>query len=61
MTKTEDAQRTQGSDGEPSGRSPAGPGWFESSWDLGCGLEIREEQPPDDALPREWLEGRLLG
>ena len=29
---------------------PLGPGWFESSWDLHCGLEVREEGRVDAAL-----------
>ncbi len=27
--------------------SAFGPGWFESSWDLGRGLEVREDPPRD--------------
>jgi hypothetical protein len=31
-----------------------GPGWFESSWELGRGLEVREGLPGNLAL-NEWL------
>ena len=33
----------------------AGPGWFDSSWDLGHGLVVREGLPSDAGL-NEWLE-----
>jgi len=33
-----------------------GPGWFESSWDLRAGLEVREGWP-DDVRLDEWLDG----
>jgi len=36
-----------------------GPGWFESSWDLRCGLEVREGLPADARL-NEWLEVCLM-
>ena len=32
-----------------------GPGWFDSSWDLQCGLEVCEGLPEDAGL-KEWLE-----
>ena len=32
-----------------------GPGWFDSSWDLQCGLEVCEGSPEDAGL-KEWLE-----
>jgi hypothetical protein len=32
-----------------------GPGWFDSSWDLGHGLVVREGLPSDAGL-NEWLE-----
>lgn len=32
-----------------------GPGWFDSSWDLRRGLEVREGLPGDAQL-HEWLE-----
>jgi hypothetical protein len=31
-----------------------GPGWFDSSWDLRRGLEVREGLPEDASLG-EWL------
>ena len=36
-----------------------GPGWFDSSWDLRCGLEVREGLPADAKL-NEWLEVCLM-
>ncbi len=37
-------------------RGPAaGAGWYESSWDLMRGLEVREG-PPADAAPGEWCQ-----
>ncbi len=33
---------------------PRGPGWFDSSWELGNGLEVREGLPMDASLD-EWL------
>lgn len=38
---------------DPDERSP-GPGWFDSSFDLRRGLEVREGLPGDAAL-HEWL------
>ena len=35
-----------------------GPGWFDSSWDLGRGLEVHEGLPVDASL-YEWLEATL--
>ncbi len=35
-----------------------GPGWFDSSWDLHRGCEVREGLPADSTL-REWLEAWL--
>ena len=35
--------------------APRGPGWFDSSWELGRGLEVREGLPAD-ATVQEWLE-----
>ena len=32
----------------------AGPGWFDSSWDLRRGLEVSEGLP-GDVQPNEWL------
>lgn len=37
---------------------PRGPGWFDSSWDLVRGLEVREGLPGDAQL-HEWLEAWL--
>lgn len=39
----------------PRADVPHGPGWFDSSWDLTQGLEVREGLPAD-ARPNEWLE-----
>lgn len=38
-------------------RNPSAPGsgWYESSWDLLRGLEVREVLPAD-ATPGDWLE-----
>ena len=36
-----------------------GPGWYESSRDLRCGLDVREGLPID-AAPDEWLNACLL-
>ena len=36
------------------GAAPQGPGWFESSWELIRGLDVREG-PPSDARLVEWL------
>ena len=35
-----------------------GPGWFDSSWDLSRGLEVREGLPGDARL-NEWIEACL--
>jgi hypothetical protein len=34
---------------------PVGPGWFDSSWDLQCGLEVREEDGAEADL-RAWID-----
>jgi len=39
-------------------QAPRGPGWFDSSWDLQCGLEVREGLPGDAQL-HEWIESCL--
>lgn len=31
-----------------------GPGWFDSSWDLGSGLDVREDEPTLPSVS-EWL------
>ena len=36
----------------------AGPGWFDSSWDLHCGLEVREGWFDDDRV-HGWIEDFL--
>jgi hypothetical protein len=36
----------------------AGPGWFDSSWDLRRGLEVREDWSDDERV-RDWIEGFL--
>ena len=41
--------------GELDAPGPRGPGWFDSSWELGHGLEVREGLPGDAGL-YEWLE-----
>ena len=41
-------------------QAPRGPGWFDSSWDLQCGLEVREGLPGDAQL-HEWIEACLRG
>jgi hypothetical protein len=33
---------------------PLGPGWFDSSWDLKCGLDVSEGLPADASV-NEWL------
>lgn len=38
----------------------AGPGWFESSWELGRGLEVREGWPAD-ARRHDWLAAQFAG
>jgi hypothetical protein len=38
----------------------AGPGWYDSSWDLQRGLIVREGLPRDADL-QEWLQHELLG
>ena len=37
---------------------PVGPGWFDSSWDLRTGLQVKEGLP-GDLPPHGWLEGWL--
>jgi len=37
----------------------AGPGWYDSSWDLQRGLEVHEGLPGDLTL-HEWLEHHML-
>jgi hypothetical protein len=42
----------------PERAAHRGPGWFDSSWDLTRGCEVREGWPVDATL-REWIEGWL--
>ncbi len=37
------------------GDARRGPGWFDSNWELQCGLEVREGLP-EDAKLHEWME-----
>jgi len=41
-------------------RAPAsaGPGWFDSSWELSRGLEVKESWTDDDRV-RDWVEDFL--
>ena len=39
-------------------RASAGPGWFESSWELRRGLEVKEGWSEDDRV-RDWIEDFL--
>ena len=42
-------------DAAPEPDAPGGPGWFDSSWELVHGLEVREGLPGEAQL-HEWLE-----
>ena len=43
-------------DREPAARSgPVGPGWFDSSWELRTGLQVKEGLPSDLPL-HGWIE-----
>ena len=43
----------------PASRSaPVGPGWFDSSWELRSGLQVREGLPADLPL-QAWIEAWL--
>jgi hypothetical protein len=44
---------------EPAFDESHGPGWFDSSWELGQGLEVREGLPADAGLD-EWLAVCLM-
>ena len=50
--------RSAGSPTSTGARSVAGPGWFESSWDLRRGLEVQESGEADARL-RSWIEDFL--
>ena len=41
--------------GELDALGACGPGWFDSSWELGHGLDVREGLPGDAGL-YEWLD-----
>ena len=43
---------------QPNARSPIGPGWFDSSWDLQRGLEVREGWSGDERV-RGWVDDFL--
>ena len=45
-------------DGQERSARVAGPGWFESSWDLHRGLEVRESWS-DDQRVHGWIEDFL--
>jgi hypothetical protein len=45
----------QSDDVAPEPDAPGGPGWFDSSWELVHGLEVREGLPGDAQL-HEWLQ-----
>ena len=44
--------------GEPVSEEVPGPGWYESSFDLSRGLDVREGLPGDAQL-HEWIEDCL--
>ena len=46
--------------GDVEERPPRGPGWFDSSWELVQGLDVREGLPGDARLT-EWLSVCLRG
>ena len=52
--KTLEALRRTADDESTLGEEPLGPGWFDSSWELGKGLDVREGLPADAGL-EEWL------
>ena len=52
-----DTRRHRHEGGERLGAA-AGPGWFESSWDLHRGLEVRESWS-DDQRVHGWIEDFL--
>jgi len=45
-------------EGGARGSAAAGPGWFDSSWDLHCGLEVREGWSDDERV-HGWIEDFL--
>ncbi len=54
------ALRRSAGDESALGDEARGPGWFDSSWELGQGLEVREGLPADAGLD-EWLAVCLAG
>jgi len=52
-----DARRHRHEGGERLGAA-AGPGWFDSSWDLRRGLEVREGWSDDERV-QDWIEDFL--
>ena len=42
----------------PRNASAGGPGWFHSSWELTCGLDVREGWPGERGL-NDWIDGFL--
>lgn len=47
--------RSSGAHDASSSAGPAGPGWYDSSWELLRGLDVREGLP-GDASVHEWIE-----
>jgi len=58
--KALEALRRAGGDESALGDETRGPGWFDSSWELENGLEVREGLPADAGLD-EWLALCLAG
>ena len=52
--------RRAADDGSALDDESLGPGWFDSSWELGKGLDVREGLPADAGLD-EWLAVCLAG
>ena len=52
--KTLEAVRRTAGDELAPGEESLGPGWFDSSWELGKGLDVCEGLPADAGL-EEWL------
>jgi hypothetical protein len=52
--KTLEALRRSADAGSSFDDESLGPGWFDSSWELGQGLDVREGLPADAGLD-EWL------
>jgi hypothetical protein len=58
--KTLEALRRTADAGSSTDDESHGPGWFDSSWELGQGLDVREGLPADAGLA-EWLAVCLAG